>query len=206
VAWPCEDSRPLDGRSSSTVISAAGTTQGCHYKAAPVLVAALDRAFNSPRDWQRFVRFSTRYRLRQLNRWLDQPDRTGWAGKRSRYDRIVWQLDEQLPSLPASTGALEAKLDWLREQLERRRFALRNRERTNDRGDRASRSRRAALPRRADGLAKRAGEPLESQLELLVRDRQRETGPALAGPAEALAGRDRDAVLLEQPFQRDAVG
>jgi hypothetical protein len=37
----------------------------------------------------------------------------------------------RLPSLPAATGALEAKLDWLREQLKQRRFALRNRERTN---------------------------------------------------------------------------
>jgi hypothetical protein len=101
------------------------------YKAHPVLAAALDRALSSPRDWQRFVRFSTRYRLRQLDRWLDQPDPTWWAGKGSRYDRIVWQLDEQLPWLPASTGALEAKLDWLREQLKQRRFALRNRERTN---------------------------------------------------------------------------
>jgi hypothetical protein len=32
---------------------------------------------------------------------------------------------------PASTGALEAKLDWLREQLKGRAFSLRNRERIN---------------------------------------------------------------------------
>lgn len=52
--------------------------------------------------------------MRQIDPWLDQPDPTWWAGKRSRHDRVVWQIEEQLPSLPASTGAREARLDWLR--------------------------------------------------------------------------------------------
>jgi hypothetical protein len=64
-----------------------------------VLVAALKHALDLPRHWQRF--FASRAATPQLDRWLTQPDPTWWAGEGTRYDRIMWQLNEQSPGLPA---------------------------------------------------------------------------------------------------------
>ena len=51
-----------------------------------------------------------------------------------------------------------------------------------------------------------AREPLEPEIEQVVGCREREPRPACATRAEALAGRDRDAMLLEQVIAGDAVG
>jgi hypothetical protein len=101
------------------------------HHAHPVLVAALEDAFAHTTRWDRFVRFAGRYPNAALGRWLSQPDPTWWSGHTTRDERIAWQLEQQTYDLPASTGALEAHLHWLRAKIKSRSFALRNRERTN---------------------------------------------------------------------------
>jgi hypothetical protein len=101
------------------------------YKAHPLLELALSRAFKRYRDWRLFVRLSRRYRVPELDRWLEQPDPTWWAGQGSRYDRIVWQFANREREYPTSAGAIEASFEWLRRHLDQRKFALRNRTRTN---------------------------------------------------------------------------
>ena len=68
--------------------------------------------------------------------------------------------------------------------------------------------RRAAPRTRARLYSPRSAcaKPLEPRVERLVGDGEREPGVTGAARAEALAGRERDAVLVEQPLDREAVG
>ena len=101
------------------------------YNADPLLLAAAARGFKLWRDWRLFIRLSRRYRVPELDRWLNQPDPTWWAGNGTRYDRVVWQLANRESEYPTTAGAIEASFEWLRRHLDQRKFALRNRPRTN---------------------------------------------------------------------------
>ena len=65
-----------------------------------------------------------------IEKWLDKPSPTWWAGNVSMELRVAWQLDN-MKGVPASTSALEDVLRWLRQQIKQRKFAFRNRERFN---------------------------------------------------------------------------
>lgn len=101
------------------------------YGAPAPLRLALERAFQKRSDWERFLRFSTRYRVPALQRWLDQPDPCWWVGQCTRRERVEWQLENRSGTYPTTIGAMEGKFTWLRDQVDQRKFAFRNRPRTN---------------------------------------------------------------------------
>jgi hypothetical protein len=90
----------------------------------------LDRAFISRHTWENFDTFARTAGCAPLERWLDQPDPSWWAGTVTRSGRIAWQFDNRA-NHPITTGALEARLLEIKQALGSRAFSLRNRERTN---------------------------------------------------------------------------
>jgi hypothetical protein len=94
------------------------------------LAVALNTAFQNQTQWDAFCQLARQSNFPAIEKWLDNPSPTWWAGNVSMEHRVAWQL-ANMRSVPTTTSALEQNLRWLREAIKQRKFAFRNRERFN---------------------------------------------------------------------------
>ncbi len=92
---------------------------------------ALDRAFQNRQNWDDFVALGQRSNFTQFERWLDKPAHCWWAGQVSMGERVAWQLSHQRGLPSTTTSALEQHFREIKKHITPRKFAFRNRERTN---------------------------------------------------------------------------
>lgn len=132
-AWPHSntDPAPIVWLSSWHVGNALLKLLRRYKRLSPPLSDALQIASTSKANWEAFDDLARQSNFPQLVKWLDNPaPSSGWAGDLSMSERIAWQLERQ-SGLPKTTRALEDYLDKLKAFINRRKFAFRNRERTN---------------------------------------------------------------------------
>lgn len=132
LAWPTtpEEPSPLIWLCHWHLKNALHKLLYRHRKLATPLGDALDTAFNNRAKWDDFCQLARQANFPAIEKWLDKPSATWWAGNVSTELRIGWQLDN-MRGVTTSTSALEQNLRTIKHNLKQRKFAFRNRNRMN---------------------------------------------------------------------------